>query len=178
MTVVVIMYLLPVVLSLQPGAVSLSSGETCHCSAAGPDQQRSAAGYTPHTASRPRPDLEEHNRDESDCGRKLQGWVGVGADNTERWCWNMSVTWGWSLLDWEADGCRCGPVHQLLTHPSKGKDLPTLQELRGAERSLHPWGGWRKMSITYVGHPWYSFIACIMCWKKFKNKHPRCPHII
>lgn len=66
------MYLLPVVLFLQLGAVSPSGGETCHCSAAGPDQQRSAAGYTPCTASRPRPDLEENNRDEPDCRKKLQ----------------------------------------------------------------------------------------------------------
>lgn len=55
-------------------------------------------------------------------------------------CWslNMSVTWGCGVRDRETDGRRYGRVHQLLTHPSKAKDVPTLQELRGAERSLHP----------------------------------------
>lgn len=70
MTVVVIMYLLLVVLSLQPAAVLPSEGETCHYSAVGPDHQRSAVGYTPHTASRPRPGLEESNN-KSDYRRKL-----------------------------------------------------------------------------------------------------------
>lgn len=51
-------YLLPAACCLQPAAVSLSGGETCHCSAAGPEQQRSAAGYTPHTASTCRSDLK------------------------------------------------------------------------------------------------------------------------
>lgn len=51
---------------------------------------------------------------------------------------NKSVTWGCSVWDRETDGRRCGRVHQLLTHPSKAKDVPTVQELRGAERSLHP----------------------------------------
>lgn len=58
LTVVVALYLLSVVLSRQPVTVSPSGGETCHCSEAGPGQQRSAAGYTPHTASTLHPDLE------------------------------------------------------------------------------------------------------------------------
>lgn len=59
------MDLLLVVVPLQPGAVSVSGGETCRCNAAGPELSRSAAGYTPHTTSTPRPDLQENSRAES-----------------------------------------------------------------------------------------------------------------
>lgn len=54
------------------------------------------------------------------------------------WCWARSVTCRGSLLDRGTGACRHGPVHQLVAHPSEGKDRPALQELGGAERSLHP----------------------------------------
>lgn len=59
----VVTYRPRVVPSLRPGAVSLSGGETGRCSAVGPEHPRSAAGYTPHTGSRPRPDLGQSNKD-------------------------------------------------------------------------------------------------------------------
>lgn len=73
----------------------------------------------------------------------------VGGNNKEELPWqkvmqptdaehHLSPTRGRRLLDGEIDGCGCGRAHQLLTHPPKTKDLATLQELRGAERGLHP----------------------------------------
>lgn len=47
------------VLRLQSAAVSLSGGETCHCNAAGPEQVRSAAGYTPDRGTTLCSDLEK-----------------------------------------------------------------------------------------------------------------------
>lgn len=160
-------YLLPAGPSLQLEAASPSGGETCHCSAAGPDRQRSAAGYTPCTASRPRPDLEETDRDEPDCwwftismSTNLGDNIKCDGDKWEPWCWNRSIT---CLLDGGVDGCRCRVVHQLLAHPTKGKDLPTLQQLRGAERSLHPWREAethhliKKWSIVVIYNTWLTY---------------------
>lgn len=147
-------YLLPAVLSLQPGAVSLSGGETGHCSAVGPEQWRSTEGYTPRTTRRLHPDL----------GKKKQEWVKLGkwwTGITGHWFWNTSVTW--SLLGGETDGCGCRCFHQLLTHPAKGKDLPALDELRGAEWSLHPWKKQRRKKVNAISKCWSWLCATKKC---------------
>lgn len=45
------------------------------------------------------------------------------------------------------------PLHQLMAHRSKGQDWPTLQELGGAERGLHPWAETHKPFKTANRNP-------------------------
>lgn len=129
-----------VVLSLQLAVVLLSWGETCRYNAAGPEQPRSAAGYTPNKGSSPHPDLE----------KKIHVWTRQRS-LARNWSWSGSDTWGRSLLDGERVSAAC--AQYFLTHSSKGNDLPTLQELRGAERSLHHWEETAEMGFKGWNEP-------------------------